>query len=142
MKSNDRLTRKKLHEGYLPGRGRLATEYTADVSKQEITIRLAAYEDTGLTPEEVEALKGKALADVVEAQEGGGGLGPLSVQDADALEAYRTGRMICPQSCATCFHYPDASQPIALCPKTGRMTRKLQYCSEWEIGLDRGGGAE
>jgi len=122
MDGSERLTRKKLTAS-LTGRGTKATDYTSDATKQALTIRLSEYENTGLNPEEIEAAKGDPSQRPT-----------LEASEMDVLEAYNTGRMICPQCCATCGHYPENYPQSAICTATGRVVRKLQYCSAWIIG--------
>jgi hypothetical protein len=124
MSESQRLTRKKVLDNPY-GRGRVATNYTSDATKQAITIQLAAYEDTGLSPAEVAALQMNPDRPSV------------TPEEADIIEAYRNGRMLCPQSCASCGHYPGIEYDSAFCEKAGRRTRKLQYCSGWIIGGKR-----
>jgi len=125
----ERLTRKKVSPSYARGRGQVSTPYTSDATRQELVIRLAEYEDVGLMPEEIEALREQPDA----------GPGAMSAEDADVLEAYHTGRMVCPKSCATCGHYPDPLLASAKCEKTGQTTRRRQYCSEWIVGPHQNG---
>lgn len=51
----ERLTRKKRHK--VCDGGKHPTKYTSGHTFQEVVARLAAYEDTGLEPEEVAALQ-------------------------------------------------------------------------------------
>lgn len=51
----ERLTYEKSPKGW--GRGKYPTKYTSRHTFQEVVARLAAYEDTGLEPEDIDALR-------------------------------------------------------------------------------------
>lgn len=87
----ERLTREK--RGKVCDGGRHPTKYTSDHTTQEVVARLAAYEDTGLTPEEIEEFDAGLLAAYKET-----GLAPEEIalyKEAEEIsESMAPGRLI------------------------------------------------
>ena len=55
LTQNDRLTHEHAN-GWYSSTGRPASRYWSPATKSQLIERLAAYEDTGLTPDEIRAL--------------------------------------------------------------------------------------
>ncbi len=119
-----RVTQKDERGYYLVGDGIYSDWGTPEKFRGDDVDRLAAYEETGLEPEEIEQLKGEAFGLRVDKQEleQYRALGPI-----DRLRELAQADKECISPCTFCRFNPPSSgdgKPCCMCPAVAALRRE------------------